>query len=225
MRKGEGAGISPDAFMWIGPHKPDSVSRCLAAPRCDHLSVGLSDQPAPACAVVRLLPGAIHPLRDLWPGGPFLLFCLAPHEVCRAPFLAVGAVGSYPAVSPLPTLSRRRFVFCDTVCDRGLHRSPHAFTWHAALWCPDFPLAFRLAAKHQRSLRPTRVQVNEGRPEGQGGIFDVTPSSAFSSVPRARAGPFAPPPTRHSPCSSGCRGTCKCQRWLHCPAPADPSPP
>ena len=92
----------------------------------------------------------------------FLLFCLAPHEVCRAPFLAVGAVGSYPAVSPLPFVAREsaegRFVFCDTVCDRGLHRSPHAFTWHAALWCPDFPLASCLAAKHQRSLRPTHRQ-------------------------------------------------------------------
>jgi len=80
--------------------------RRLATPGCDHLSVRLSDQPAPACAVVRLLPGAIHPLRDLRPGGPFLLFCLAPHEVCRAPFLAVGAVGSYPAVSPLPCRSK-----------------------------------------------------------------------------------------------------------------------
>ena len=144
--------------------------RRLATPGCDHLSVGPSDRSAPACAVVRLLPGAIHPLRDLRPGGPFLLFCLAPHEVCRAPFLAVGAVGSYSAVSPLPSLARRRFVFCDTVCDRGLHRSPHAFTWHAALWCPDFPLASRLATKRQRPLRPTREQVNECSREGQGGI-------------------------------------------------------
>ncbi len=26
VAQGEGAGVSPDAFMWIGPHKPDSVS-------------------------------------------------------------------------------------------------------------------------------------------------------------------------------------------------------
>ena len=33
---------------------------------------------------------------------PGLLFCLAPQEVFRAPGIAPGAVGSYPAVSPLP---------------------------------------------------------------------------------------------------------------------------
>ncbi len=162
-------GSLPAPSLWIGPHKPDSVSADLAACGHDHLSVRLEDQPAPACAVVRLLPGAIHPLRDLRPGGPFLLFCLAPHEVCRAPFLAVGAVGSYPAFSPLPALSRRRFVFCDTVCDCGLHRSPHAFTWHAALWCPDFPPAPCLAAAHRRSLRPTRPQIIGSTPKGQAG--------------------------------------------------------
>ena len=32
---------------------------------------------------------------------PALLFCLAPRRVCRAPLLTLGAVGSYPAVSPL----------------------------------------------------------------------------------------------------------------------------
>jgi hypothetical protein len=30
------------------------------------------------------------------------LFGLAPDGACHAPFLAVGAVGSYPTVSPLP---------------------------------------------------------------------------------------------------------------------------
>ena len=35
-------------------------------------------------------------------GGPFLLFCLAPHGVYRAPSLTLGAVGFYPAISPLP---------------------------------------------------------------------------------------------------------------------------
>jgi len=52
-------------------------------------------------------------LRDYYPdvsisfrrlaSGPLLiLFCLAPHGVYRASFIAVGAVGSYPAFSPLP---------------------------------------------------------------------------------------------------------------------------
>jgi len=33
---------------------------------------------------------------------PGLLFCLAPQKVYRAPSIALGAVGSYPAFSPLP---------------------------------------------------------------------------------------------------------------------------
>jgi hypothetical protein len=99
--KGEGAGVPPTPSCGSVLISRILCPRRPSAPGCDHLSVRLNDQPAPARAVVRLLPGAIHPLRDLRPGGPFLLFCLAPHEVCRAPFLAVGAVGSYPAVSPL----------------------------------------------------------------------------------------------------------------------------
>jgi len=66
------------------------------------------------------------PFGDLRPGGPFLLFCLAPHGVCHASFIAVGAVGSYPAVSPLPSIARGfggRFVFCDTFHCAGLPRS------------------------------------------------------------------------------------------------------
>lgn len=125
------------------------ISRILcprrpSVPGCDHLSVRLNDQPAPARAVVRLLPGAIHPLRDLRPGGPFLLFCLAPHEVCRAPFLAVGAVGSYPAVSPLP-LPKRGGLFSVTLSvtaactaaptlSRGmLPCGVRTFLWHPVL--------------------------------------------------------------------------------------------
>src|SRR5688500_7937923 len=43
------------------------------------------------------------------------LFDLAPVGVCRAAHVAVSAVGSYPAFSPLPALLRRRSVFCGTV--------------------------------------------------------------------------------------------------------------
>ena len=60
------------------------------------------------------------PRGDLRPGGPFLLFCLAPRGVCHASFITVGAVGSYPAFSPLPSVARRRFVFCDTFHCPGL---------------------------------------------------------------------------------------------------------
>lgn len=105
---------------------------------------------------MRLLPGVIHP-----PAGAdrfaarraFLLFCLAPHGVCRASFLAVGAVGSYPAVSPLPAVADWRFVFCDTFRDAGSLRRPHACAWHAALWCPDFP-PVRMMPKHHRRATP-----------------------------------------------------------------------
>ena len=54
-------------------------------------------------------------LRDYYPdvspafrqvaSGPLLvLFCLAPHGVCRASFITVGAVSFYLAFSPLPRL-------------------------------------------------------------------------------------------------------------------------
>lgn len=143
------------------------ISRILYRGTLRHCAVVIylsswSDQPAPASRRwCDYYPELSIPCGICGQGGPFLLFCLAPHEVCRASFLAVGAVGSYPAFSPLPVLSRRRFVFCDTVCDCGLHRSPHAFTWHAALGCPDFPPARHLAVKRERSLRPTR-----GEPTG-----------------------------------------------------------
>src|SRR5258708_6890543 len=54
---------------------------------------------------------------------PGLLFCLAPQKVYRAPHIAVRAVGSYPAFSPLPEAARGcagRYILCDTVCRAGL---------------------------------------------------------------------------------------------------------
>lgn len=71
------------------------------------------------------------------------LFDLAQNGVCPAPGIAVGAVSSYLAVSPLPRYvpegSPRRFVFCGT-----FRRSPGAgVTSHPALLSPDFPLRAR----------------------------------------------------------------------------------
>ena len=43
------------------------------------------------------------------------LFGLAPAGVCRAVRVATNAVGSYPTVSPLPTLARGRSFLCGTV--------------------------------------------------------------------------------------------------------------
>ena len=143
------------------------ISRILSRSALRHCAMiiylsGRSGRPAPALRQWSdYYPESSIPCGTCGQGGPFLLFCLAPHEVCRASFLTVGAVGSYPAFSPLPPFARRRFVFCDTVCDRGLHRGPHAFTWHAALGCPDFPPVLPPCGEnHERSLRPIRPQSN-----------------------------------------------------------------
>src|SRR6266704_922544 len=79
------------------------------------------------------------------------LFCLAPHGVFRASRITPRAVSSYLAFSPLPApLSKnRRCLFCDTLRQRPLSRTlPTSSTWHAAVWCSDFPPAN--LAIHQR---------------------------------------------------------------------------
>src|SRR5438105_11967657 len=79
-------------------------------------------------------------------GGPasLSLFCLAPHGVFRASRITPRAVSSYLAFSPLPALfsKNRRYVFCDTLRQPRLASGlPAYFTWHAAVWCSDFPPA------------------------------------------------------------------------------------
>ena len=93
-------------------------------------------------------------------GGADPLFCLAPREVCRAPSLARRAVGSYPAISPLPRpFDQRRFVFCDTVCYGRLSPSvPAHSTRRVAFWCSDFPLPGGIL----RSLRE-RSSISRGQ--------------------------------------------------------------
>ena len=76
-----------------------------------------------------------------------LLFDLAPDGVCLAAFIAEGAVGSYPAISPLPSETLR---FQRAVCFLWHFPSPldAAFrpcsgrlgvTQHPVLWSSDFP--------------------------------------------------------------------------------------
>src|ERR1700689_4168132 len=91
---------------------------------------------------------------------PPLLFGLAPRGVCRAPDVTIGAVGSYPTVSPLPgaitfrnPLARaafrppegfppdghrgalhRRFIFCGTVRSRTLAARLRASSEESAPW-------------------------------------------------------------------------------------------
>lgn len=65
-------------------------------------------------SLMRLIPEVpTRTLRLTHPPGrrPVPLLCLAPHGVFRAPFLAVRAVGSYPAISPLPSDKRRAVYF------------------------------------------------------------------------------------------------------------------
>src|SRR5260370_34594041 len=80
------------------------------------------------------------------------LFCLAPHGVFHASRIAPRAVSSYLAFSPLPALlsKNRRCLFCDAFRQRSLSRTLPTFsTWHAAIWCSDFPPAN--LSIHQRS--------------------------------------------------------------------------
>ena len=81
------------------------ISRILSPPSAgnDHLSSSRAKGPVGADqSRPRLLPGNI-PLTRNRAGNPFSLFCLAPHGVCLAPSVTLRAVGSYPAISPLPT--------------------------------------------------------------------------------------------------------------------------
>ncbi len=77
------------------------------------------------------------------------LLCLAPPGVCTAAPVALGAVGSYPTISPLPPDWPGAVSFCCTF-HPGPSRFPSlAFTRRVALRCPDFPQP-RLAPR----LRP-----------------------------------------------------------------------
>lgn len=92
--------------------------------RCGHLSGDSSRSLLPLARDATITRSYPSPFGDLRPGGPFLLFCLAPRGVCHASFITVGAVGSYPAFSPLPFTAlasyEGRFVFCDTFHCPGL---------------------------------------------------------------------------------------------------------
>ena len=78
--------------------------RCPSTPGCDHLSVRLIAQPAPACAVERLLPGGIHPLRDLRPGGPFSCSVLHRMRFVVPPSSRLGRWALTPPFHPYPRL-------------------------------------------------------------------------------------------------------------------------
>ncbi len=95
---------------------------------------------------------------------PVPLLCLAPHGVFRAPSIAVRAVGSYPAISPLPPAAEasKGGIFSATlsVDVRFRETPPVHSTRHAAIWCPDFPPEPTEASSSDRPLSSVRIPLN-----------------------------------------------------------------
>src|SRR5687767_4181725 len=83
------------------------------------------------------------------------LFDLAPAGVCHATHVTVDAVGSYPAVSPLPAKLCRRSVFCGTV--RHALRA-QALPGSLAQWSPDFP-RLDLFSRRDRPISGTALNI------------------------------------------------------------------
>ena len=61
--------------------------------------------PRPSCDGCDVTRGPASPMVKHRSRRPLPLFCLAPHRVFRAPSVTLGAVGSYPAFSPLPPVN------------------------------------------------------------------------------------------------------------------------
>jgi len=76
---------------------------------------------------------------------PSPLFGLAPRGVYPAGGITPAAVRSYRTISPLPSVSGRRYIFCGTF---RIPRGTPAVSRHAALWRPDFPPPFPAATVH-----------------------------------------------------------------------------
>src|SRR4051794_22291590 len=99
------------------------------------------------------------------------LFCLAPQGVFLAIRLTPDPVGSYPAISPLPSTILKstrsmsadqhqnragRYVFCDTIRQLELTTELPAFSHGMLLsWCSDFPLLHLLKCRSDRLLTQT----------------------------------------------------------------------
>ncbi|CAN5487900.1 hypothetical protein BH09VER1_BH09VER1_50240 [soil metagenome] len=113
---GEGGPLSEGRPRLVDGCKPDFVFSAHSRVRSDdHLSY-LSRGRGIPLGGMRLIPGDIR-LRG--PARPSRSSCSVLHRnrVYRAPLLALGAVGSYPAFSPLPRSScenRGGLIFCDT---------------------------------------------------------------------------------------------------------------
>ncbi len=123
-------------------------------------------------------------------GDSFLLFCLAPHGVCPASSLTVGAVSSYLAFSPLLRPKTGRFVFCDTFRRHGLSSMAPMLS-HGVLPCGVRTFLSRKPGFRQRSLRPhPRRTVPCGR---------ILAIAVMANA--QRCGPRRVPGWRTSPCA------------------------
>ena len=104
----KGTGVVP--LLEPPPPGMTAVSRILSgrvAPAWTAISLRDLERtldPRPSCDGCDVTRGFVRPLVGLRSRRPLPLFCLAPHRVFRAPSVALGAVGSYPAFSPLPAL-------------------------------------------------------------------------------------------------------------------------
>lgn len=135
--------------------RSDPVSQILSIPLkglCDHFSHGANSVPRLLRGAVRLIPG------DPTSRQPFpCLSCIAWGLPCLPRCLGSGELLPPRFALACTPKSHRRFIFCGTFRPAGLGNPPSpAFTGHAALRCPDFPL---------RTQGPQRSPGSERRPQ------------------------------------------------------------
>ena len=122
--------------------------RCACARRDDHSSrpriASRLEQPTRGSRQLALA----SMLRAGWASPP-LLFGLAPRGVCRAPDVAIRAVGSYPTFSPLPNDAdqNRRAIGFPLACRRGL------CVTGGLIFCGTFRSRRKILRSCQRQLR------------------------------------------------------------------------
>ena len=106
------------------------------------------------------------------------LFGLAPDEVFRAADIAIGAVGSYPAFSPLPAPEAAEAGGLFSVAlsvSPTLHRAALACERHRALRSLDFP-PLRIAPEQRLSALPKtdeNQKTNTGNPYAGTGLVTL----------------------------------------------------
>ena len=148
--------------MWLGD-KPNSVPRRLPAA----VMIISLDPPK------RIAAPLARRWCDYYPGEtgrrPNSLFCLAPHGVCRAPALALRAVGSYPAFSPLPLARASGGLFSVTLSVTPGFRPTPPRVLRGML--PDGVRTFLYRLSPAAIICPTGASFLRQRPKGKGKSF------------------------------------------------------